>query len=124
MKKLIFLITLFCSFICLGQAEKETAYLLFDTTNKEKISVEDGAGNSSIQSKYRKLSERDFVYYYVDNEQFSTHKTKSQRDTLSIKDFKKIKFVDLTYIKDKKAKNIIHYNPFKETHIYQWRHYM
>jgi hypothetical protein len=67
--------------------------------------------------KYRKEYKGDFIYFKICNENFITRKIKKAKDTCLIKAINNLKLVDLEYINEKKAKNILRYNPFKKIFI-------
>lgn len=99
MKKLILISLFLFSLICFSQkGKKETVYLLFDEQNEEtcKVPVE-GRGYLNL-NKFRKEFQGDFIYFKICDEIFSTSKTKSFRDTCSIKYLEKIKLVDFDYL--------------------------
>ncbi|QHI34983.1 hypothetical protein IMCC3317_03290 [Kordia antarctica] len=118
MKKLTLLLLLFSSFFSFAQKEKkETVYLLFDTTSKEKCIVEDGSGNSQNLNKFRKEYKEKSISFNICNEYFAYSTKKKLKDTCSIKELDNIKFVDLKYIQDKKSKNVMRYNPFEKIYL-------
>lgn len=118
MKNNFLLISLISFTFCLAQKEsKETVYLLFDTTNKEKCIIEDGSGNSQSLNKYRKEYEKNLMYLHICNEYFAFNTKKKELDTCSRSMLNNIKLVDLDYIKDKKSKSVLRYNPFKKIYL-------
>lgn len=116
MKNLTSIILLFSCFFCFAQKEnKETVYLLFDTTSEDKCKVDVEGKGYLLLNKYRKEHGQKRSYLYICNETFAFSKKKN--DTCSIKALDDIKFVDLKYIKDKKSKNVMKYNPFKKIYL-------
>ena len=103
MKNLTLIITMFTFLFCFSQKkeEKEIVYLLFDKQSKEKCIVEDGSGNSLKSNKFRKEFQDNHIYFRICDEIFTAHKTKSFKDTCSIKALENIKLVNIKYLKDK-----------------------
>jgi len=120
MKNLTLLLLLLSSLLSLAQNEEsETVYLLFDTTSKEKCIVEDGSGKSQSFNAYRKeyQEHNNLTFFHIYNESFVFNTNKKQPDTCNIKELNNLKLVDLQYIKDKKSKNVMKYNPFKKIYL-------
>jgi len=114
--KIIILITLsIFSLLCFSQEQKkETVYLLFDKGNKEKCSVPvEGKGNIK-KDKFRKEYEDygNIINFKICNETFGFNKTKSFKDTCSMRTLEKIKLVDLDYL--------IH----KYNSVYEFKHHV
>ena len=101
MKKIAIVVFLCNYLFCFSQKqEKETVYLLFDKSNKEKCLIEDGAGNSKYLNKNR-IEYQDngnIIYFKICNESFTAHKTKSYKDTCSVKALDNLKLVDFDYL--------------------------
>lgn len=117
MKNLTLLIILFFSFSCLGQEEKETVYLFFDLKSKEKCKVDiEGKGYLSL-NKYRKGTAGDFTSFYICNEQFSSHNSRSYREVIEEGAIADYNIVNLEYIRKAKGKTILRYNPFKKIYL-------
>lgn len=99
MKNVILILLIFSYTFCFSQKDKkETVYLFFDKLNKEKCQVPvEGKGYLNL-NKFRKEFQGDYIYFKICDETFSTHKTKTFKDTCSIKSLEKIKLVDLDYL--------------------------
>lgn len=118
MKNLIIIFFILSSISSYSQSrEKESVYLLFNSQSKEKCIIEDGLGNSLNLNKFRKDFNAEYIYFRICNETFTSHRTKSFKDTCSIKSLDNIKLVNLKYMNEKKAKNILRYNPFNNIYI-------
>ena len=100
MKNVTLLILLFSSICCFAQKEKkETAYLLFDTTSKEKHLIEDGSGNSNMLNAYRKEKQADLTIMHIYSESFAFGRNK-QVDICKVETLNDLKIVDIAYILD------------------------
>ena len=97
-----FLILFFFQF-CFSQKKdkKETVYLLFNTHSTEKCTVPVEGKGYVNKSKYRKEYQGEYVFFKICDEIFTAHKTKSFKDTCSIKALENIKLVNIKYLKDK-----------------------
>lgn len=99
MKNLTLIFLLVSSVFCFSQNDKkEIVYLFFDLKSNENYLLEDGSGNSKKVKKYRKEFQGNHIYFKICNETFTTHKTKSFKDTCSIKSIDNIEFVDFEYL--------------------------
>lgn len=99
MKNIIILFLIFSTNYSFSQTEgKETAYLLFNSQSNENCIIDDGSGNSLNLNKFRKEFQGDHIYFRICDEIFTVHKTKSFRDTCSIKALDNIKVVDFEYL--------------------------
>lgn len=93
---ILFLISTLTSFS--QEKKKETAYILFDPLSKEKCKIPvEGKGYQKL-NKFRKEFQGDYIFFKICDETFSTHKTKSYRDTCSIKALDNIKTTDYEYL--------------------------
>lgn len=93
---ILFLISTLTSFS--QEKKKETAYILFDALSKEKCKIPvEGKGYQKL-NKFRKEFQGDYIFFKICDETFSTHKTKSYRDTCSIKALDNIKTTDYEYL--------------------------
>lgn len=102
MKNLTLIFLLVSSLICFSQEKKkDTIYILFNDQSNEKCIVEDGSGNSSNINKFKKELQGDYIYFRICDEIFTTHKTKSFKDTCSIKALDNLKFVNFEYLLNK-----------------------
>ena len=103
MKNITLIFLLVSSLICFSQErkKKEIIYILFDDQSNEKCIVEDGSGNSSNINKFKKEFQGDYIYFRICDEIFTTHKTKSFKDTCSIKALDNLKIVDFEYLLNK-----------------------
>jgi hypothetical protein len=99
MKNITTLILLLFSIVLYCQNEKkEIVYLLFDAQSKEKCQVPvEGKGHQKL-NKFRKEAQGEYIYFKICDESFSTHKTKSLKDTCSITYLEEIELVDLNYL--------------------------
>ena len=103
MKTIILSLFLIVSFTCFSQKqakEKETVYLLFDEQSKEKCKVDvEGKGFLNM-NKFRKgyWDNGNIIVFKICDETFTTHKTKSYKDTCSVKALDNLKFVDFDYL--------------------------
>lgn len=117
MKNLTLLLLLFPSMLCFAQKEKkEIVYLLFDTLSKEKCKVDVEGKGYQLLNKYRKEQGRNQSFFYICDESF-VFGSKKRKDTCNIKALDNLKIVDIAYIKDKKSKSIMRYNPFKKIYL-------
>ncbi|EDP95086.1 hypothetical protein U8527_08660 [Kordia algicida OT-1] len=117
MRNVKLIVLLFSSILCFAQNEKkETAYLLFDIKSKKKHLVEDGSGNSKMLNAYRKEKQENLTIMHIYGESFAFGINK-QVDTCKIETLNDLKIVDIAYIKDKKSKNVMRYNPFKKIYL-------
>ncbi|MFD0992833.1 hypothetical protein [Tenacibaculum geojense] len=101
MKNLTLILFLVSTLMCFSQErKKETVYILFDNQSNEKCIVEDGSGNSLNVNKFRKEYEDygNIINFKICNETFGFNKTKSFKDTCSIKALENIKLVDFEYL--------------------------
>ena len=106
MKKLTLVLLLLTSLFSLAQkTEKETVYLLFDTTSNEKYIIEDGSGNSLQQNRYRKEINKKFIKFKICNDLFLFNKMKNVKDTCTMESLKGIKTVDFNYLEKKHAES-------------------
>jgi hypothetical protein len=113
MKNIVILFLTFLPLYSFSQKkEKETAYLLFNSQSKERCVVEDGSGNSQNLNKFRKEFQGNYIYFKICDEIFSTHNSKSLKETCSIKYLEKIKLVDFDYLVKK-------YNS-----VYEFKHHV
>jgi len=113
MKKITLTYLLLTTLLCFSQnVKKETVYLLLDLKSNEKCIVEDGSGNSKYVNKYRKEFQVDYIYFKICDETFTTHETKSFKDTCSIKALDNLKIVNFEYLIKK-------YNS-----LYQFKHHI
>lgn len=105
--KFKFTIILFIvSFFIVSQNKKETIYLLFDNQSKEKCKIEveqtyENKEGIDIVKKYKKEIREDFIYFRICDELFTFHKTKSFKDTCSIKALDHLKLVKFDYLRRK-----------------------
>ena len=99
MKKISLILFLLNYFFCFSQKQdKEIIYLLFDEHSKEKCKVAvEGKGYVNM-NKYRKEHEGNIMYFKICNESFTAHKTKSFKDTCSVKALDNLRLVDFDYL--------------------------
>ncbi|AIM61049.1 hypothetical protein IZU89_11485 [Cellulophaga lytica] len=120
MKNLTLILFLVSTLICFSQEKKkETVFILFNAISNEKCKVPvEGKGYKKL-NKFRKEYEDygNIINFKICNETFSFNKTKSVKDTCSVKILNKLKIVDLEYVINKKNKNILKYNPFDKIYI-------
>lgn len=101
-KELILISFFLFSLICFSQnKKKETVFLLFDKQSDEKYLLEDGSGNTIEVNKFRKEVQGEHIYFKICDEIFSTHKTKSFKETCPIEYLDSIELVDIIYLKEK-----------------------
>lgn len=119
MKNIIFITLIFTCLFCYSQNKdkKETIYLLFDINSKENCTIEVEGKGYVKKNKFRKERQGEFIIFKICDESFSAHKSKSIKDTCSIKALDNLKVVSLDYINKKKSKTILKYNPFDEIYI-------
>ncbi|WP_225037257.1 hypothetical protein [Winogradskyella sp. SM1960] len=102
MKNIVTLFLIFSTICSFSQTEeKETVYLLFNRQSKEKCIIEDGSGNSLNLKKFRKEFQGKYIYFKICNEIFTAHKTKSFKDTSSIKILDNLKIINSEYLLNK-----------------------
>ncbi len=103
MKTIALSLFLIVSFTCFSQKqvkEKEIVYLLFDEQNTEKCKVAVEGKGFVYMNKFRKeyWDNGSIIVFKICDETFTTHKTKSFKDTCSIKVLNNTKLVDFDYI--------------------------
>lgn len=102
MKVLSFVFFLFFVSVSFSQAlDKEIVYTLFDPGSNERCAVEDGSGNTKNVPKFRKKVQGEYIYFKICDEIFSTHKTKTFKETCPIEYLDSIELVDIIYLKEK-----------------------
>lgn len=101
-KRIMFSLLVLFSIVSFSQNEKEkTVYLIFDEQSKDKCKVPvEGKGYQNL-NKFRKEVQGEHIYFKICDEIFSTHKTKSFKETCSIEYLDSIELVDIIYLKDK-----------------------
>jgi hypothetical protein len=119
MKKLTLLLSLLSTFFCYSQAEnKETIYLLFDTSSKEKCKVTVEHKGNVYSNKYRERTKGNIKEYLVCDETFTIRKNTISSEKLPISTIKNIKFKDIDYLlkKHKDSKELKHH-VFKKIYL-------
>ncbi len=107
---------LFVSIVTFSQ-KKETVYLLFNEYDcSKKCVIEDGAGNSSQECKYRKWHGENHIDFMICDENFRIYDTKKS-DTSSVKILERINCVNTKYLNDEKSKTILRQHPFEKIFI-------
>lgn len=101
-KKIMFSLLVLFSIVSFSQNEKEkTVYLIFDEQSKDKCKVPvEGKGYQNL-NKFRKEVQGEHIYFKICDEIFSTHKTKSFKETCPIEYLDSIELVDIIYLKEK-----------------------
>ncbi|EDP95284.1 hypothetical protein U8527_15810 [Kordia algicida OT-1] len=101
MKKIITLFLVFSCFYCLAQQkQKETVYLLFDKTNKEKCKVLTENKGYVYLNKYRKNKKGSITEFKICGETFSIRK-QGVKNIYSAQVLDTLKLIDLEYLKQK-----------------------
>ena len=94
MKNIIYLFIYL--FICNlhSQEKKETVFLLFDSNNKQKINIGESKKYGEIVNKYRKISKKKYITFYICDESFVLD-NRYKIDTCDVKYLTKIKLETL-----------------------------
>jgi len=102
MKNIIYLFIYL--FVCNlhAQEKKETVFLLFDSNNKEKITIGESKKHGETVNKYRKESKKNLITFYVCEESFVLDK-RYKIDTCDVKYLNKIKLETLQTMETKRG---------------------